>query len=289
MVIFATDYVRPLNQPPTQDTGTDVATHGSRRRGKKHRASAERQEAGNKAVQLSSREIERFLTEAEIEGGELVPQGSNYTFAVHLRSEELSFLGIYKPASGERPLWDFPYGTLHKRERCAYLVSEALGWHLIPPTVIRDGPHGEGSMQLCVPYDGESNYFTLRDEGCAELVLLAAFDLMVNNTDRKGGHCFKARDGRVWAIDHGLTFHVDPKLRTVIWDFSGERLPDAQVCDVERLARSLEDASAPLTHEMGALLAPEEIEVFHRRVAQFLQEPRLPTPDEYSRLPWPYI
>lgn len=230
-----------------------------------------------------------MLLRGEIEGGELTPQGSNYTFAVRLRAGDLRFFGIYKPASGERPLWDFPYGTLHRRERCAFLVSKALGWGFVPPTVIRDGPHGEGSVQLYIPHDGDSNYFTLRDEGRRELLLVAAFDLMVNNTDRKGGHCFKDADGRVWAIDHGLTFHVQPKLRTVIWDFSGRRLPPEQVGDLKRLEGMLGDRSGPLGREMETHLDPEEAEVFRRRVRALLKNPRLPHPQEYRATPWPLV
>ncbi len=240
------------------------------------------------AHRFGSEEVENLLRTSEILGGELVPQGSNYTFAVQMGAADFQFWGIYKPASGERPLWDFPYGTLHMRERCAFLVSRHLGWHFVPPTVIREGPHGEGSLQLCVPYDGKSNYFTLRAEMRPELPLLAAFDIMVNNTDRKGGHCFRAEDDRVWGIDHGLTFHAEPKLRTVIWDYSGFSLPEERVSDVRRLEDSLEDRHSRLRCEMDALLAPEEVEVFAERVRRFREKPRLPTPEEYRRLCWPF-
>ncbi|MDA0999991.1 MAG: SCO1664 family protein [bacterium] len=233
--------------------------------------------------------IEKLLSESEVQGLELLPQGSNYTFAVELKAADFSFIGIYKPASGERPLWDFPYGTLHKRERCAFLVSQALGWDFVPPTVIRDGPHGEGSMQLYIPPDERSNYFSLREEGRAELVLLAAFDLIVNNTDRKGGHCFKGRDQRIWAIDHGLTFHVDPKLRTVIWDYSGAHVPEEHAADVKRLDGILSDEKSSLKKELDVLLDPEEVAVFHQRVKAFAREPRLPRPEEYRSFPWPPI
>lgn len=241
-----------------------------------------------RAFRFEPGEIENLLLTSEILGGELVPQGSNYTFAVKMGAADIQFWGIYKPASGERPLWDFPYGTLHLRERCAFLVSHHLGWHLVPPTVIREGPHGEGSVQLCVPYDGKSNYFTLRAETRPELLLLAAFDIMVNNTDRKGGHCFRAEDDRVWGIDHGLTFHAEPKLRTVIWDYAGFSLPEERVSDIRRLEDALRDGGSPLRNEMDALLAPEEVEVFLERVAAFRENPRLPTPEEYRRLHWPF-
>lgn len=245
--------------------------------------------SGEGTYRLTPGEIEALLLNGEVEGGELVPRGSNYTFVVQLRSDEMSFLGIYKPASGERPLWDFPYGTLHFRERCSFLVSQVLGWHLVPPTVIRDGPHGEGSMQLFIPHDEKSNYFSLREEGRPELFLVAVFDLLVNNTDRKGGHCFKGQDGRVWAIDHGLTFHVEPKLRTVIWDFSGQKLPENLVDDLIRLDNELGDPGSPLCSEMVDLLEKEEVRIFRRRVRAFIKEPRLPHPEEYRSFPWPPV
>ena len=242
----------------------------------------------SQAYRFEPAEIENLLLTSEILGGELVPQGSNYTFAVKMGAGDFQFWGIYKPATGERPLWDFPYGTLHFRERCSFLVSHHLGWHLVPPTVIREGPHGEGSMQLCVPYDGKSNYFTLRAEERPELVLLAAFDIMVNNTDRKGGHCFKSEDGRVWVIDHGLTFHSEPKLRTVIWDYAGVSLPEEQVKDIKRLEDSLRDRHSPLRNEMDELLEPEEMDIFLERVIQFRENPCLPTPEEYRRIHWSF-
>lgn len=241
------------------------------------------------SFRLTVGEIEELLSTGEIEGGELVPQGSNYTFVVQIRARENQFLGIYKPASGERPLWDFPYGTLHFRERASYLVSQALGWHLVPPTVIRDGPHGEGSMQLYIPHESDSNYFALREEGRPELFLLAVFDFLVNNTDRKGGHCFKGADGRVWGIDHGLTFHVEPKLRTVIWDFSGQALPESLVQDLKRLDKEMAAKGSPLRREVDDLLDPEEVAIFRRRVKAFLKEPRLPHPAEYRSFPWPRV
>lgn len=248
-----------------------------------------RGESGEERLRLTPARIEEMLSRAEIEGGELVPHGSNYTFVVQLRSGETGFLGIYKPAGGERPLWDFPYGTLHRRERCSFLVSEALGWHLVPPTVIRDGPHGEGSMHLFVAHDQKANYFSLLEEGRPELFLLAVFDLIVNNTDRKGGHCLKGDDGRVWGIDHGLTFHAEPKLRTVIWDFAGRELPGKLIDDLKSLDRLLDGGASPLAREVGSLIDSEEFDMFRRRVRAFLDQPRLPLPEEYRNYPWPPV
>ncbi len=256
---------------------------------KRSRSDGSPGESGAEGLHLTPARIEEMLSCAEIEGGELVPHGSNYTFVVQLQSGETRFLGIYKPAGGERPLWDFPYGTLHRRERCSFLVSEALGWHLVPPTVIRDGPHGEGSMQLFVAHDQKANYFSLLEEGRPELFLLAVFDLIVNNTDRKGGHCLKGDDGRIWGIDHGLTFHVEPKLRTVIWDFAGQELPGKLIDDLKDLDRLLDGGEGPLVREVGSLLDSEEFDMFRRRVRAFLDRPRLPLPEEYQSYPWPPV
>ncbi len=262
-----------------------VSKPGSGRR----RGRGKKEGKGAESLRLQPEQIEDLLLRGEVEEGDLVLHGSNYTFVVRLRAGEFGFYAVYKPASGERPLWDFPYGTLHKRERCTFLVSQALGWGLVPPTVIRDGPHGEGSMQMFVSHNGKTNCFTLREENRAELVLVAVLDLLVNNTDRKGGHCFLGADQQVWAIDHGLTFHAEPKLRTVIWDYSDERLPDAQVADIERLEAALADVGGPLRGEMDALLDPLEVDVFHRRVRAFLGDPRLPHPEECRSFPWPPV
>lgn len=227
------------------------------------------------------KDIEDLLLESKILDGGLVQQGSNYTFIVELQSETINFWGIYKPSKGERPLWDFPYGTLHNRERCSYIVSDFLGWNIVPPTVIREGPHGEGSMQFCVHYDGESNYYTLKKSYEDRMVLIACFDLLVNNTDRKPSHCFRSTDGRVWGIDHGLTFHVEPKLRSVIWDFCGHELYPEQLDDIARLRDELVRSESNLTKELLDLLDKEEFEIFRKRVNNFIADPRLPSIGEY--------
>ena len=145
-------------------------------------------------------------------------------------------MAVYKPARGERPLWDYPSG-LYRRERAVYLVSEALGWGLVPPTILRDGPMGPGSLQQFVPADFREQYFSLleRPEHHDALRAICLFDLVVNNGDRKAGHCLLGEDGHLWAIDHGLCLHEEPKLRTVIWDFAGEPFPPSAVEDLTRL------------------------------------------------------
>ena len=153
--------------------------------------------------------------------------GSNYTFLVDVTKGKVAIAAVYKPSRGERPLWDFPRGTLAAREVAAYLTSQALGWNLVPPTVLREeGPAGPGSLQLYVDADVEHHYFTFSEDEKQELRHVALFDVLINNADRKGGHVLMSPDGHIWSIDHGVCFHQDNKLRTVIWDFACERIPD---------------------------------------------------------------
>ncbi len=244
--------------------------------------------AGRHDVPPSSPEAERFVREAEIGDGWLHPYASNYTFVVRLALREQEGYGVYKPQAGERPLWDFPTGTLGRRECAAYEFANALGWESIPPTVLREGEAGEGSLQLFVPHDPDSNFFTLRDEHPEEALRLAVFDALANNADRKGGHCFVGPDGGVWAVDNGLTFHEEPKLRTVIWDYSGEPIPPALLADIERVADDL-DSDGPCTRVLAALLDGPEVEALRHRIRRLLTEPVLPSPRTRRDLPWPWL
>ena len=196
--------------------------------------------------------------------------------------------GVYKPQRGENPLWDFPIGTLYKREVAAYLLSEALDWRFIPPTVIWQGPYGEGSLQLFIRDSHKHTYFDLRDSHPAQVKPIAVFDLLVNNTDRKGGHTILDPSGKVWGIDHGLTFSVDPKLRTVIWDFGGERIAQETL---DPIARELARFHAPggLASQLGSLLDEEEIDWLARRMQAVLHDPYLPTLRSRYDVPWPLV
>ena len=224
----------------------------------------------------------------ELEG--LMPDSSNYTFLVQLDDGELQGLGIYKPRRGERPLWDFPRGTLCQREVAAFLVSEALGWHLIPPTVLRDAePHGFGSVQLFIDADPDAHYFSLRGNFDDAFQRIAAFDVLVNNADRKGGHILLGTDGRIWAIDHGITFHVEPKLRTVIWDYAGTPLPAPLVEDITAFCARLETAGDSTGAMLRSLLDPQEVDALRRRTERLLRRPRFPHPGGGRSMPWPPI
>jgi len=212
-----------------------------------------------------------------------LPWSSNGTFLVELRLDGLAQAAVYKPARGERPLWDYPSG-LYRREVAAYVVSEALGWMMVPETVVRDGPLGPGSFQRFVPAHFEEHYFTLleRPEHHDALRAICAFDLLVNNGDRKSGHCLLGEDGNLWGIDHGLSLHDEPKLRTVIWDFAGQPVPEALLADVARLAVSPPEA-------LAGLVSPEEIDALVTRAAALVRRPVFPRARSGRAYPWPLV
>ncbi len=212
--------------------------------------------------------------------------GSNFTFLVRLgESKESNTLGIYKPVRGERPLWDFP-PNLAKRERCAWLMSRQLGWELIPPTIIRDGPFGEGSLQLFIDSKPEKNYLNLSAEEFEkhkqELEMVCALDVLINSTDRKSGHILIDYSDKVWAIDNALSFHTDFKLRTVIWDFGGNKIPSHILKTFKCL---LDDG---LDSEIKELLEPSEISATLERTEWLIDNQYFPEdPGGYHSKPWP--
>lgn len=212
-----------------------------------------------------------------------MPWSSNGTFLVKLAAGESVMHAVYKPGRGERPLWDFPRG-LYRREAAAWVLSELLGWGIVPETVVRDGPLGEGSMQRFVPADFEQHYFTLIEDEAHHDALrrFAAFDLIANNTDRKSGHVLLGDDGRLWGIDNGLCFHPEPKIRTVIWEFGGEKLPAPLLADVE--------AALPKLDLLDPLLDEEEIAATRLRAEHLLRTRTFPLADPMGRCyPWPMV
>ena len=214
------------------------------------------------------------------------PTGSNYVFLVQLTHPEGTCRAIYKPRSGEMPLWDFPQGTLWLREYAAYLVSQLLEWDFIPLTILRNGPRGVGSLQLFVDYMPEENYFSLRRKRVKELQRITLFDFITNNADRKASHCLLGTDGQVWAIDHGLTFNAVPKLRTVIWDFPGRPLPQELLAQLERFRGDFL-RSGSFARAFQKLLFPREIEAFGRRVELVLARKTFPPYGGRAGVPWP--
>ncbi len=221
-----------------------------------------------------------------------IPWSSNYTLLGYIEEGPEHVAVVYKPNRGERPLWDFPTGTLARREVAAYLVSRALRWNLVPPTVLRRGPYGPGSVQLFADADQEAHFFTFQHDPAFRHVLqaLALFDIVCNNADRKAGHCLALAPGRIVAIDQGLCFHVEPKLRTVIWDFAGQRIPADLRGDLHALARALNDEDSELVSGLSSLLSPDEVAGTRRRLAELLKAGRFPAPPEDRRpYPWPLV
>lgn len=216
--------------------------------------------------------------------GRLV-NSSNETFLVDVTYDDEQCSAVYKPQLGERPLRDFAPG-LHRRERAAYLLSEALGWHLVPPTIIRDdGPFGIGSFQLFIDHDPVEHYFTLysqKPEVHDQLRRIALFDLVANNADRKGGHVLIDGQQKLWGIDHGLCFAAPLKLRTVIWDFAGEQIAEHLLDDIARLVK-----------DIPAILADQldwrETEALQDRIEELLATRHYPHDPTGTRFPWPLI
>jgi uncharacterized repeat protein (TIGR03843 family) len=214
-----------------------------------------------------------------------MPWSTNATFLVSIAHEGEETLAVYKPERGERPLWDFPSG-LYRREVAAYRLSEALGWGLVPTTIARDdAPLGEGSLQLFVPADFEQNYFSFHEDPAHRdrLERICALDLVANNADRKAGHCLLGDDGRIWAIDNALTFNVDPKLRTVIWQFAGEPIPDAVLADLRRFAER------ELPPALAELLEPSERKILRRRARALAHATTFPNDPGGRSYPWPLV
>jgi uncharacterized repeat protein (TIGR03843 family) len=241
------------------------------------------------APPLASEKILETLSSGDMRLAGQFVWGSNFTFLVRLRHGSEDILAVYKPSRGERPLWDFPAGTLGARETAAYLMSEALGWQLVPPTVLRrDGPAGPGSLQLYVEADPERHYFTFSPEEKERLRPVALFDALANNADRKGGHVLLAPDGHLWAIDHGVCFHVEDKLRTVIWDFAGQPIPATLRADLERFRTRLA-ADEGLREAFSRLLAPEETGALKRRAERLIETGRFPLPGGGRPYPWPPV
>ena len=216
--------------------------------------------------------------------------GSNYTFLGTVTGEDGEYPVVYKPLRGEQPLWDFPLRSLAHREVAAYLLSQALGWELVSPTVFRrKGPLGSGSVQLFINHDPEYHYFNFSPEDRERLRPVAVFDLITNNADRKGGHILKGEDGHLWMIDHGLCFHSEDKLRTVVWDFAGQPIPAELLADLARLDEMLAEG-APLREDLLAHIQEAEMAALALR-AQTLRGLGIfpPPPESRRHFPWPPV
>ncbi|GLF96228.1 SCO1664 family protein [Streptomyces yaizuensis] len=256
-----------------------------------------------------------LLTHGELTVRGQVREASNAVLFCSVSQGGESADCVYKPVAGERPLWDFPDGTLAQREVAAYEISEALGWRLVPPTVLRDGPYGEGMVQLWIEADPGAELLALVDGdepgegwravGPAEvgpgrtallvhaddtrLRRLAVLDAVINNGDRKGGHLLPAPGGRLYGIDHGVTFHVDDKLRTLLWGWAGEPLPAEALAALDTLAAALGDPGG-LGERLARLLTPAEVAAVRERVAALRAGGVHPVPSgQWPAIPWPPV
>lgn len=221
----------------------------------------------------SQNEIEAALQNGELELKGQFMLGSNYTFLVKVHHQSLELPAVYKPFRGEQPLWDFPDNTLAAREVAAYVVSEALGLHIVPYTTLReDGPfYGPGSLQQYVEYDPDYHYFNFKDEDKARLRPVVLFDVLANNADRKGSHVLIEEGTRkLWAIDHGLCFHEEDKLRTVLWDFAGETIPDDLLECLGSVPEQLASGGS-LRAALRTYLSPREISALGARAKSLLR------------------
>lgn len=242
-------------------------------------------------------DVLRLLQDGTVEIEGLLPWSSNYAFLVRVCDGPLEIGAVYKPQRGERPLWDFPQGTLCRREQAAFLVSEALSWHIVPPTVLREAQHGLGSVQLYIDHDPARHYFTIEgDEALRpQLQRIALLDVLINNADRKAGHVLiqepdEPREvARLWGIDHGICFHIEPKLRTVIWEFGGTPIPEALKVDLRALRDRLDDKQDVVGDALGALLSPQEIAALRQRLGRLLDRNNFPQPGAGRHYPWPPV
>lgn len=216
--------------------------------------------------------------------------GSNYTFLVDVAQEDQLIQGVYKPTRGERPLWDFPPSSLAHREVAAYLISEGLGWGLVPETVYRrKGPVGSGSLQRYIEHDPDNHFFNFNAETRQRLRGVVVFDLLINNADRKGGHVIVDDEDRIWLIDHGVCFHIEDKLRTVLWDFAGEEIPQNLLDDLTCLLDLLQENEA-FAEKLSAHLSRGEIKALTWRTRHLIETAAFPDPDPDRRpYPWPPV
>jgi hypothetical protein len=240
--------------------------------------------------------MDKDLTLAALREGEMRLEGqfvygSNYTFLAICSIPDLEIKAVYKPMQGERPLWDFPPNTLARRETAAYILSESLGWNLVPPTVfrLRGAPMGPGSVQYFIDHDPNIHYFTIEQKQPEPFQKAAAFDLIINNADRKGGHFLLDDNGKLWLIDHGISFHAEDKLRTVLWDYAGQAIPQKILDDVHAIIPSLSPENE-LYQSLQPHLLPQEIQALKTRSEELVNNGIFPLPPEERRAyPWPLV
>ncbi len=232
--------------------------------------------------------ILELLERGDLASEGVLPWSSNYTFLMRVCDANNEIKAVYKPRRGERPLWDFPTGTLCSRERAAFLVSQALGWQLVPPTVMRHGPHGVGSLQWFVPHNPQEHYFTFEGQFPDQVQRLALFDVLINNADRKSGHVLLDEHDHLWGIDHGVCFHTDYKLRSVIWEYAGTTISPDLMADLTAFQQVLA-SSVSLRVELSDLLNQGEVQAIGERLNRLLLSGKFPEPGSGRHYPWPLV
>ncbi len=249
--------------------------------------SAQPEQSDRVAINLSEEDARPVLESGEIIGGQRIPWGSNYTFLVHLDAGPGQYLrAIYKPRDGERPLDDFPSGSLYEREYGAFLLARTLGWPAVPLTLVRDGPYGTGAVQFYVDSDPNVTYFELIGDRADALMPFAVFDVVSNNADRKAGHCLLGDDGTIWSVDHGLTFHSSFKMRTVMLEFWGKPIPTTLIDDLASLADRIEARDGD-TAKLWELFTEREMSALLERIEHLKKTPVVPKLDPRWNVPWP--
>jgi hypothetical protein len=228
-----------------------------------------------------------LLERGDLEVVGMLPRASNSTYLGRVRAGGRSVPVVYKPRAGETPLWDFPDGTLCNREVAASVLADAIGWPNVPPTVLRDGPYGVGSVQHYVEAEPGLHYLTLREDRLREFEAVAAFDIVTGNGDRKSGHCLLGLDGRIWVVDHGLCFNLRPVLRTVIWDFAEAQVPAGLLDDLARVSEELR--RGPLRQRLLELLSEDEVDATADRADSLRSAGAFPPPGPGRSVPWPAI
>ena len=243
-------------------------------------------------LSVTTEDVLTTLRQGKMKEQGLLPYSSNHSFLVTVSDEERTLPAVYKPQRGETPLYDFEWGTLCFRETAAFLISSVLQLQLVPPTVLRNGKHGLGSVQFYVEHDPNIHYFSIHDDArfVETLRRLSLFDYICNNADRKSGHCLIGTDGQLWAIDHGICFHTEYKLRTVIWEFAGAPIPDGLLEDMHLLQQTVDDSSSSLANQLCKLLSDDERAMMNERLQRLLHTQEFPAPHPQRRnYPWPPV
>jgi hypothetical protein len=226
-----------------------------------------------------------ILTNGDIDIEGRLVDASNATLFISVEHEGRSLSAIYKPIAGERPLWDFPDGNLASRERAAYLISEAMGIGCVPLTILRDGPFGAGMVQQWIDVDEDIDLEDYFRQDLPELRAVALFDAVINNTDRKIGHLLPSSDGKLYVCDHGVTFHVENKLRTVLWQWAGKDLSENELAQLSHLLNYLD---TEVNSEIHQLITLDEIAALQRRIHDLLAQSKFPHPNpDWPHIPWP--